>query len=214
MNPGEELKRRLAQCPLVAIIRGVTPGEAEAIGEAIFAAGIRIIEVPLNSPDPLASIARLSARFGGEALIGAGTVLEPADVARVAEAGGRIVVSPNGFAPVIEATAAAGLVSLPGFFTPTEAFAALRAGATGLKLFPAEGSSPAVVKALRAVVPREVPLLVVGGIGPGTMQPWTEAGADGFGLGSGLYRPGQSPEETAAKARAYVEGTQGISPGT
>lgn len=212
MNPGEELKRRLAECPLVAIIRGVTPGEADAIGEAIFEAGIRIIEVPLNSPDPLASIGRLARRLGETALIGAGTVLDPADVARVAEAGGRIIVSPNSFPPVIEAAAAAGLVSLPGFFTPSEAFAALRAGATGLKLFPAEGAAPAVVKALRAVVPRAVPLIVVGGIGPGNMQPWTEAGADGFGLGSGLYRPGQSPEETAAKARAYVDGTRGISP--
>lgn len=210
MNPGEELKRRLSECPLVAIIRGVTPVEAEAIGEAIFEAGIRIIEVPLNSPDPLASIERLAKRFGESALIGAGTVLDPADVARVRDVGGRIIVSPNTFAPVIEA--AAGLVSLPGFFTPSEAFAALRAGATGLKLFPAEGAAPAVVKALRAVVPREVPLLVVGGIGPGTMQPWLEAGADGFGLGSGLYRPGQSPEETASKARAYVDGAKGISP--
>jgi 2-dehydro-3-deoxyphosphogalactonate aldolase len=211
MNPGEELKRRLAECPLVAIIRGVTPGEAEAIGVAIVEAGIRIVEVPLNSPDPLASIERLARRFGESALIGAGTVLDPADVARVAGAGGRIIVSPNMFTPVIEAAAAAGLVSLPGFFTPSEAFAALRAGATGLKLFPAEGAAPAVVKALRAVVPRQVPLLVVGGVGPGTMQPWLEAGADGFGLGSGLYRPGQSPEETAAKARAYVEGARGVS---
>lgn len=212
MNPGEDLQRRLAECPLVAIIRGVTPGEAEAIGEAIFEAGIRIIEVPLNSPDPLASIERLAKRFGERALIGGGTVLDPADVARVAEAGGRIIVSPNTFMPVVEAAAAAGLVSLPGFFTPSEAFAALRAGATGLKLFPAEGAAPAVVKALRAVVPRQVPLLVVGGVGPGTMRPWLDSGADGFGLGSGLYRPGQSAEETAAKARAYVEGVRGISP--
>ncbi|HEX8222950.1 MAG TPA: 2-dehydro-3-deoxy-6-phosphogalactonate aldolase [Allosphingosinicella sp.] len=212
MNPGEDLQRRLAECPLVAIIRGVTPGEVEAIGAAIFEAGIRIIEVPLNSPDPLASIERLARRFGEAALIGGGTVLDPADVARVAEAGGRVIVSPNSFTPVVEAAAAAGLVSLPGFFTPSEAFAALRAGATGLKLFPAEGAAPAVVKALRAVVPRQVPLLVVGGVGPGTMQPWLDAGADGFGLGSGLYRPGQPAEETAAKARAYVEGTRGQSP--
>lgn len=212
MDPGEELKRRLAECPLVAIIRGVTPVEAVAIGEAIFEAGIRIVEVPLNSPDPLGSIERLAKRFGESALVGAGTVLDPADVARVRDSGGRIIVSPNTFAPVVEAAAAAGLVSLPGFFTPSEAFAALRAGATGLKLFPAEGATPAVVKALRAVLPRAVPLLAVGGIGPGTMQPWLEAGADGFGLGSGLYRPGQSPEETAAKARAYVEGVRGVSP--
>jgi 2-dehydro-3-deoxyphosphogalactonate aldolase len=212
MNPGEELGRRLGECPLVAILRGITPGEAEAIGEAIFEAGIRIIEVPLNSPDPLASIERLARRFGERALIGAGTVLEAADVARVSDAGGRIIVSPNIFEPVIEAAAAAGLVSLPGFFTPSEAFTALRAGATGLKLFPAEGAAPAVVKAQRAVLPKDVPLLVVGGIGTGNMQPWLDAGAQGFGLGSGLYRPGQSAQETASKARAYVEGLRGLSP--
>lgn len=212
MNPGEDLNRRLGECPLVAIIRGVTPGEAEAIGEAIFEAGIRIIEVPLNSPDPLRSIERLARTFGDRALVGAGTVLDPADVGRVNDSGGRIIVSPNSFAPVIEASAAAGLVSLPGFFTPSEAFAALRAGATGLKLFPAEGAAPAVVKAQRAVLPRGVPVLVVGGIGPNNMQPWIEAGARGFGLGSGLYKPGQSAQETAAKARAYVEGLRGVSP--
>lgn len=212
MNLGEELGRRLAECPLVAIIRGVTPGEAEAIGEAIFEAGIRIIEVPLNSPNPLVSIERLAGRFGDRALIGAGTVLEAADVERVRDAGGRIIVSPNSHAPVIEAAASAGLVSLPGFFTPSEAFTALRAGATGLKLFPAEGAAPGVVRAQRAVLPRYVPLLVVGGISPGNMQPWLDAGAQGFGLGSGLYKPGQSAQDTGGKARAYVEGIRGLSP--
>lgn len=212
MNALEDLKRRLGECPLVAILRGVTPGEAEAIGEAVFEAGIRIIEVPLNSPDPLASIEKLARHFGESALIGAGTVLEAGDVARVRDAGGRIIVSPNTFAPVIEAAAAAGLVSLPGFFTPSEAFTALRAGATGLKLFPAEGAVPAVVKAQRAVLPRDVPLLVVGGISPGNMQLWLDSGAQGFGLGSGVYRPGQSAQETGAKARAYVEGLKGVSP--
>jgi 2-dehydro-3-deoxyphosphogalactonate aldolase len=212
MNPAEELNRRLGECGLVAIIRGVTPGEAEAIGEAIFEAGIRIIEVPLNSPEPLASIERLARRFGDSALIGAGTVLEADDVARVRDSGGRVIVSPNTFEPVIRATAAAGLVSLPGFFTPSEAFTALRAGATGLKLFPAEGAVPAVVKAQRAVLPKDVPVLVVGGIHPGNMQPWLDAGAQGFGLGSGLYRPGQSAQETGAKARAYVDGLKGASP--
>jgi 2-dehydro-3-deoxyphosphogalactonate aldolase len=211
MTPGEDLGRRLGECPLVAIIRGVTPAEAEAIGGAIFEAGIRIIEVPLNSPDPLASIERLARLFGDEALIGAGTVLDPADVGRVREAGGRVIVSPNTFAPVIEAAAAASLVSLPGFFTPSEAFDAIRAGATGLKLFPAEGAAPAIVKAQRAVLPRDVPVLVVGGISPGNMRPWLDAGANGFGLGSGLYKPGQSADETAAKARAYVEGVRGAS---
>ena len=202
------IQHYLDQCALVAIIRGVTPGEAEAIGAAVVEAGIRIVEVPLNSPDPLASIERLAGRFGGAALIGAGTVLDAADVARVRDAGGRIIVSPNTFAPVIEAAAAAGLVSLPGYFTPSEGFAALRAGATGLKLFPADGAAPAVVRAQRAVLPKTVPLLVVGGIKPDNMQPWIDAGADGFGLGSGLYRPGQSAEETAAKARAYVAGVR------
>ncbi|MFN3387540.1 MAG: 2-dehydro-3-deoxy-6-phosphogalactonate aldolase [Allosphingosinicella sp.] len=206
MTGREALKRRLAECRLVAIIRGVTPGEAAEIGAAIVEAGIRIVEVPLNSPDPLKSIAALAKSLGERALIGAGTVLEAEDVARVRDAGGRIIVSPNTHAPVIEAAAAAGMVSAPGYFTPSEAFDALRAGASGLKLFPAEAATPALVRAQRAVIPRDVPLLVVGGVRPDTMRPWLEAGADGFGLGSGVYRPGQSPEETARKARAYVAG--------
>src|SRR5690606_34593393 len=164
------------------------------------------IEVPLNSPDPLESIARLARCMGERALVGAGTVLEAAQVERVAEAGGRLIVSPNTSIPVIEATVAAGLVSSPGFYTPSEAFDALDAGAHGLKLFPAEAASPAVVKALRAVLPKAAPVLVVGGVRPDTLRPWLDAGADGFGLGSGLYRPGQSAEEVAAQVRAYVAG--------
>ena len=206
MSPSETLRHRLDQCPLVAIIRGVTPDEAESIGQAIFDAGIRIIEVPLNSPDPLASIGRLAARLGDSALIGAGTVLEPDQVEQVRKAGGQLIVSPNTNPAVIRATVAAAMVSTPGYFTPSEAFAALDAGATGLKLFPAEGATPAVLKAQRAVLPRDVPVLVVGGVTPDGMQPWIDAGADGFGLGSGLYSPGRSPEETAARARAYVAG--------
>jgi 2-dehydro-3-deoxyphosphogalactonate aldolase len=205
MNPKDEIRRRLDECPLVAIIRGVTPDDAEAIGEALYGAGLRIIEVPLNSPDPLESIRRLAGRMGDRALVGAGTVLDPADVGRVREAGGRIIVSPNTYAPVIEATAQAGLVSSPGYFTPSEAFEAIRAGAHALKLFPAENATPKTVKAQRAVLPRDIPLLVVGGVAPDAMRPWIEAGADGFGLGSGLYKPGQSAEETAMRARAYVE---------
>jgi 2-dehydro-3-deoxyphosphogalactonate aldolase len=198
--------RYLDQCPLIAIIRGVTPGEAEAIGDALIEGGIRIIEVPLNSPDPLASIERLANKFGDRALVGAGTVLRAEDVARVRDAGGRIIVSPDTNIDVIAAAASAGLVASPGYFTPSEAFAAIRAGATALKLFPAEAASPAVLKAQLAVIPREVPILAVGGIKPDNMRPWLDAGASGFGLGGGLYQPSQSPEETLAKARAYVEG--------
>ena len=209
MNPSEELKRRLSECPLVAIIRGVTPDEVEAIGEAIYEAGIRIIEVPLNSPQPIESIARLARSMGDRALVGAGTVLEPDQVQQVRDAGGRLIVSPNTDRQVIEATVAAGLVSSPGFFTPSEAFEALRAGADGLKLFPAEAATPAVVKGQRAVLPKHVPLLVVGGVRPDNMRAYLDAGADGFGLGSGLYKAGQSPEEVGAQARSYVAGVKG-----
>lgn len=204
MNATEELGKWLGECPLVAIIRGIEPDEAVAVGEAIYEAGIRIIEVPLNSPDPFDSIARLAERLGKRALIGAGTVLDPADVGRVAAAGGRLVVSPNTHSPVIEAAVQAGLVSMPGYFTPSEAFEAIRAGAHALKLFPAEGASPATLKAQRAVIPKQVPVLAVGGISPDNMQPWLDAGAAGFGLGSGLYRPGQGSGEVGAQARSYV----------
>lgn len=206
MNAGEIFRSRLSECPLVAIIRGVTPDAVVAIGEALYAAGIRIIEVPLNSPDPFASIRKLADAMGSRALVGAGTVLDVDAVARVRDAGGGIVVSPNANRQVIRATVAAGMVSSPGYFTPTEAFAALDAGAHGLKLFPAEAAGPAVVKAQRAVLPRDVPLLVVGGINPGNMRPYMDAGADGFGLGSGVYKPGQTPDEVGAQARAFVGG--------
>ena len=208
MSPRELLLRYLRECPLVGIIRGVTPDEAEAIGEAIYEGGIRIIEVPLNSPDPLKSIERLAKRFDDRVLVGAGTVLDPADVGRVRDAGGRIIVSPDTNIEVIGATAKAGLVASPGYFTPSEAFAAIGAGAAGLKLFPAEAATPAVLKSQRAVIPNEVPILVVGGVKPDSMKPWLEAGATGFGLGGGLYQPGQSAEETRAKARAYVTGLE------
>ena len=209
MTATDLLRRYLGQCPLIAIIRRVTPGECEAIGQALYDSGIRIVEVPLNSPDPLASVERLAAKFGDDMLVGAGTVLAAGDVERVRDAGGRLVVSPNSDSDVIAATAAAGLVSCPGYFTPSEAFAALRAGATALKLFPAEAASPAVLKAQLAVIPRDVPILVVGGVKPEGMRPWIDAGAAGFGLGGGLYRPGQSAAETLDKARAYVAGLNG-----
>ena len=208
MNPNQILRQWLDACPLVAIIRGVTPEEAEAIGEAIFEGGIRMIEVPLNSPRPLESISILARLLGDKALVGAGTVLDPADVGRVRDAGGRLIVSPNTYAPVISAAAEAGMVSMPGFFTPSEGFEAIRAGATGVKLFPAEAAAPKVVSAQLAVLPRDVPLLVVGGVSPDNMQPWRDAGASGFGLGSGLYKPGQSAEITRSRAQAYVEGAR------
>lgn len=196
--------RHFASCPLVAILRGLPPGDAEAVGEALVAAGFGLIEVPLNSPDPFTSIARLAARFGNEALIGAGTVLDPADVSRVADAGGGLIVSPNTDPRVIRAAKASGMAAAPGSFTPSECFAALEAGADALKLFPAEAAPPSVVKAMRAVLPPDVPLIAVGGITPESMVGYRAAGADGFGLGSALYSPGMPAAEVAARARAFV----------
>lgn len=206
MSAKELLHRFLESVPLVAIIRGVTPNEVDAIGGAIRDGGIRIVEVPLNSPDPLTSIERLAKRFGDDMLIGAGTVLDPADVARVRDAGGRIIVSPDTNPQVISAAAQAGMISSPGYFTPSEAFTALRSGAHALKLFPAEAASPAILTAQLAVLPKDIPVLVVGGVKPDNMRPWLDAGARGFGLGGGLYKAGQSPAETLEKARAYVRG--------
>jgi 2-dehydro-3-deoxyphosphogalactonate aldolase len=208
VNPKQLLHRYLDECPLVAIVRGVTPDEAEAIGDAIYEGGIRIIEVPLNSPDPLKSIERLSARFGDRMLVGAGTVLRAEEVDSVKRAGGRIIVSPDANLQVIAAAAEAGLVSSPGYFTPSEAFAAIRAGAHALKLFPAEGASPGVLRSQLAVIPKDIPVLAVGGIAPDNMRPWLDAGAAGFGLGSGLYKPGQSAAETLEKAKAFVAGVK------
>jgi 2-dehydro-3-deoxyphosphogalactonate aldolase len=204
MTNHDNFTRHLAHCPLVAILRGVTPAEVEGVGGALVEAGFRIIEVPLNSPDPLESIARLARRFGDDATIGAGTVIDPADVTRVADAGGQLVVSPCTDPDVIRSTRAAGMVSAPGFFTPSEAFTAIRAGAQALKLFPAEAASPEVVRAQRAVLPDDVPLIVVGGISPEKIPAYHSAGADGFGLGGAIYKPGLSVADVAARARAFV----------
>ena len=208
MSANELLHRYLDECPLIAILRGVRPDEAEAVAAAAYEGGIRIIEIPLNSPDPLRSIELLAKRFGERALVGAGTVLDPADVTRVHDAGGRLVVSPDTNPEVISATAAAGMVSCPAYFTPSEAFTALRSGATALKLFPAEAATPGVLKAQLAILPKDVTVLIVGGIKPDNMRPWLDAGASGFGLGSGLYKPGQSAADTLEKARAYVAGVR------
>jgi 2-dehydro-3-deoxyphosphogalactonate aldolase len=201
--PGS-LRSWLGLCPLVAILRGITPEDAVPVGEALAEAGLRIIEVPLNSPDPFASIAALAARFGEAVLVGAGTVIDPGDAGRVAAAGGRLVVTPHADAAVIAASRRARALVLPGCWTATEAFAALAAGADGLKLFPAEIGGPPLLKALRAVLPRGVPVLAVGGVTPETIGAWRAAGADGFGIGSALYRPGDTPEAVAAKARGFV----------
>lgn len=199
------LKPWLEPLPLVAILRGLAPNEAVAAGRAIVAAGFRVLEVPLNSPQPLDSIARLAEALGADVLLGAGTVMTPAQVDAVANAGGRLIVMPHADTAVIRAAKAAGLLCMPGVATPTEAFAALAAGADGLKLFPAEQFSPAVLKAWRAVLPRAVPVLPVGGIAPDTMAPWIAAGAAGFGIGSALYAPGRSLDDTTQRARAFAQ---------
>ena len=204
MTTHDRFQTFLAQCQLIAIIRGVVPEEAEAIGDALYEAGIRMIEVPLNSPRPLESIALLRARLGDRAMIGAGTVLDAGQVEAVRAAGGELIVSPATEVRVISATAAAGMVSCPGYFPPSEAFAAIGAGAHALKLFPAEAASPSVLRAMRTVFPAGIPVIVVGGVAPEAMASWREAGAAGFGLGSGLYRPGQSAAETRGKVEAFV----------
>lgn len=194
-----------AACPLVAILRGLTPAEAPAIGDALAGAGFTLIEVPLNSPDPFTSIRLMADRLAGRALVGAGTVLTVEQVGQVAEAGGTLIVSPNTNPDVIRATIAAGLISMPGYFTPSEGFAALAAGATALKLFPADGTTPAMLKAQRAVLPRDLPVLAVGGITPDNMGEWKTAGANGYGLGSNLYKPGKPAPDVAIDARRYIE---------
>jgi len=190
--------------PLIAILRGVRPDEAEAIGAVLHAAGFRLIEVPLNSPQPFDSIARLRRSVPADTVVGAGTVLASAEVARLHDAGGELAVMPHADVEVIAAAKAAGLVCVPGIATPTEAFAALRAGADALKLFPAEMLTPPVLKALRAVLPRDVALLPVGGITPLNMRGYRDAGASGFGLGSALYSPGATADDVARRAQAFV----------
>lgn len=192
------------QRPLVAILRGILPAEVEAVGEALCDAGFTLIEVPLNSPDAIDSIGRLAARLAGRATVGAGTVLSIEQVRAVADAGGQMIISPNADLGVIAATVERGLVSLPGVFTPSEAFAALNAGATGLKLFPAEAASPAVLKAWRAVIPASVPIIPVGGITPDNMAQWLAAGASGFGFGSALYSAGLDAVTVAARAARFI----------
>ena len=189
---------------LIAILRGIAPDEALAVGEALVEAGITIIEVPLNSPDPFDSIERLATRFGDQAVIGAGTVLNVDQVASLQAAGGQIAVSPDCNPAVIEATKAAGLQSWPGVMTPTECFSALRHGADGLKIFPSNLVGEAGLKAIRAVLPPQTQVYAVGGVGADNFGSWLAAGANGFGIGSALYKPGSSAAEVKAKAQGIV----------
>jgi 2-dehydro-3-deoxyphosphogalactonate aldolase len=204
MTGSAALAAAMGRLPLVAILRGVRPEEAAGIGMALVAAGFAIIEVPLNSPRPMDGIRAMAQAVGDRALVGAGTVLRAEQVGAVAEAGGRLIVMPHSDTAVISAAKAAGLACVPGFATPTEAFSALVAGADALKLFPAEANPPPVLKALRAVIPAEVPILPVGGITPEAMAGYVRAGANGFGLGSALYRPGMTAAEVGERAGRFV----------
>lgn len=209
-DPATRFAEAFTACPLVAILRGLTPAECEAVGDALVDAGFTLLEVPLNSPDPLVSIAAMARRYRGRAMVGAGTVLTPQAVATVGDAGGEMIISPNTDTDVIRATVARGMLSLPGYFTPSEGFAALAAGAHALKLFPADGVSPAFLKGQRAVLPRDVKILAVGGIAPDTMAPWRASGADGFGIGSNLYRAGKPAADVARDAATFVSAAKDL----
>lgn len=195
----------LQRLPLVAILRGIRPDEAADVANALCDSGILCMEVPLNSPSPLETIARMRDAIGTRALVGAGTVLNTTAVADVVAAGGQVIVSPNCDVDVIAATKRAGLISLPAFLTPSEAFRAINAGADALKLFPAEAAAPNVLKAMKAVLPREIPVFPVGGIEPDSMPAYLEAGAAGFGIGSAIYAPGRNVADIARRASAFVD---------
>ena len=199
-----ELKGWLARSPIVAILRGVKPNEVEAIVEALEDSKILVVEVPLNSPQPFDSIERIARRFGERMLVGAGTVMSADDVQRVDAVGGRLIVTPHADVSVTTQAKESGLFAVPGFFTPTEAFSLLKAGADALKLFPAEGASPQVLSALRAVLPPQTAVLAVGGVTPATLAAWHRAGAAGYGIGSSIYKPGDKAADIRAKAKALT----------
>jgi 2-dehydro-3-deoxyphosphogalactonate aldolase len=198
------LDEALNQCGIVAILRGVSPDESVAVTQALYEAGIRVVEVPLNSPAPFLSIAKIAKEFAGKMIVGAGTVLSVQDVNLLKSAGGEISVSPDCNDVVIARAKELGMVPLPGVFTPTEAFSAIRAGATHLKLFPAEAASPAVIKAWKAVLPKQVKIYAVGGVTPDNMNDWLAAGAAGFGIGSSIYKPGMSADAVGEAAGKLV----------
>ena len=199
-----KLEDYLVPLPLVAVLRGITPDEIPGVAEALHAEGFRILEVPLNSPQPFESIGRLARSFGDRCLVGAGTVLDVGDVARVRDAGGRLIVMPHADGAVVREAKRLQMICLPGVATPTEAFAALAAGADGLKMFPAEAMVPAALRAWRAVLPAETLVFAVGGIRPDNMGPWWAEGAAGFGTGSNLYKPGADPVRVRAGAAGYA----------
>jgi 2-dehydro-3-deoxyphosphogalactonate aldolase len=208
MNPHQKFTSALQTLPLVAILRGLQPAEALPVGQALVSSGWTLIEVPLNSPQPLDSIAALASAFP-QTLVGAGTVLTIEDVRKVQAAGGQLIVSPNFNPAVVREAVRLGLVCLPGVMTASEAFAALEAGATGLKIFPAEMITPAVLKALRAVLPADAAVLPVGGITPENMRPYCAAGASGFGIGSALYQPGTPAPVVAENAMKFIAACAG-----
>lgn len=199
-----DLKSWLSRSPIVAILRGVKPNEVEAIVEALEESKILVVEVPLNSPQPFESIERIARRFGERMLVGAGTVMSTSDVQRIDAVGGQLIVTPHADVDVTAQAKASGLFAVPGFFTPTEAFSLLKAGADALKLFPAEGASPQVLSALRAVLPPQTAVLAVGGVTPATLAPWHRAGAAGYGIGSSIYKPGDKADDVRTKAKALI----------
>jgi 2-dehydro-3-deoxyphosphogalactonate aldolase len=203
-----EVKAWLERCPLIAILRGIQPAEAEAIGSALERAGIAIVEVPLNSPSPFESISILSQKFGSRMLVGAGTLTKPSQVDEVAKAGGQLIVTPHADTSIVRAAKQAGMIAAPGFFNPTEAFALLDAGADALKLFPAEVLGPAMIKAVRAVLPKQTMVIPVGGVEGANVAQWMAAGASGLGVGSSLYKPGDDGETVEAKARILQDAVQ------
>lgn len=193
-------ERYLSHCPLIAILRGIRPDEAESIGVALEEAGVTIVEVPLNSPDPYRSIATLARVFGDRMLVGAGTLTDPAQVSELVQAGGQLVVTPHADLSIVRAAKEAKLFAVPGFMNPTEAFALLKAGADAIKLFPAEVMGPSMLKALSAVLPKEAMIIPVGGVDPQNIDTWRAAGAAGFGVGSSIYKPGDDAKTVKQKA--------------